>query len=130
MSKLLNVFSMPKFTYGQYFKFSLMVLAMIAGLHLILTVTLGHHFFSSYSQASYDLGLHLNGIWKLAFADDQYSYIRGANYLGDHLWLINYLILPIFKLFPSHLTLLILQSLSLAGSSLLIFLIAEKTTKH
>ncbi len=66
------------------------------GLGLILTNSVIYRL-RFWHFSAYDMGLHLHGIWKIAFSESSFNTIRGMEYLGDHVWGISYLLALILK---------------------------------
>jgi uncharacterized membrane protein len=63
---------------------------------------------------AWDTGIFVNGYWHIAFDKIDFSSVRGLRLLADHQSYINWIIAPIFHLFPGAETLLIFQSVGLA----------------
>lgn len=68
----------------------------------------------SFGMSAYDIGIHDQAIWKLAYLRGFFNTIRGMNIWGDHCWLIMALIAPIYRVVPRLETLLAVQSAALA----------------
>lgn len=73
-----------------------------------------------------DLGLYNRHSWSLVRFDFSANPLKGFNLLGDHAHFILFLLTPIYVLFQSPLTLLIIQALAISLSGWPIYLIAKK----
>ncbi len=72
----------------------------------------------------WDLAFFTQAMWNLSHGS-QYSSLVGINFWGDHAYLIAFLILPIFKVFPHPLTLEILKILFFSIAGFLFYKIAK-----
>lgn len=84
----------------------------------------------NFNFAMYDLGLYNRHMWSLVRFDFSANPIRGFNLLGDHSHFILFLFIPIYALFQTPLTLVIIQALAIGISGLPIYLIAKKYLKN
>ncbi|MCK9603765.1 MAG: DUF2079 domain-containing protein [Candidatus Omnitrophica bacterium] len=84
----------------------------------------------SFSSGSSDLGIFDQAIWNTAQGNILFSSLKGnINLLGDHFEPILLVIAPLYKIWPSALVLLILQSFLLAFAIVPLYLIASKILK-
>ena len=81
--------------------------------------------YQSFDYGDFDLAVHSQAVWNILHGSI-YSSILGIDFLGNHAHLILFLIAPLYLLFQSPLTLLFLQTLSLALTAYPIYLIAKK----
>lgn len=87
----------------------------------ILTVDRHNRFGTS----AYDLGQNDQQIWHHSRFSPLFNTIRGMHALGDHFFLINAIISPIYWFFDDVRALLVLQALALAAAAIPLFLIAK-----
>jgi len=88
------------------------------------TLDLLRHF--SYSQISNDVAAFDQSLWFFTHGRGFWNSIEAMNHFGMHASPIFFLILPIYSLFPSPVTLIVLQCFATALSIPVIFLIARK----
>lgn len=69
--------------------------------------------FRSFSYYDFDLAVHDLAVWNILHGSISNS-ILGIPFLGNHMHLVSFLIAPIYLIFKSPLTLLLLQTASLA----------------
>lgn len=74
--------------------------------------------------ADFDLAVHAQALWNIAQGDWRSS-ILGTGYLGNHVHLINLLVLPVGLFFPVAQSLLVLQTVAFALSAVPVFLTAR-----
>ncbi len=96
------------------------VIGLIASIFLVSTVLIKSLLFHNFNFFAYDLGIHMHALWKTAFTFDLFNTVRGMNTLGDHVWLINYLVAPFYRFSPRAETLFMVQSTSHALCGVLI----------
>ncbi|MDD5731533.1 MAG: DUF2079 domain-containing protein [Patescibacteria group bacterium] len=77
-----------------------------------------------------DLGMYNRHMWGLIRFDFGANPLKGFNLLGDHAHFILLFFAPLYFLFPSPITLLVLQALSIGLSGWPIYLIANKFFKN
>jgi uncharacterized membrane protein len=80
--------------------------------------------FRSYAYYDFDLALYTQALWSILHGST-HSSILGISFLGNHAHLIFFIIAPIYYIFSSSLTLLILQTLALGLSAWPLYLIAR-----
>jgi uncharacterized membrane protein len=73
-----------------------------------------------------DLGIFDNALWNTLHGRPLYSSILGRNFLGEHVAPILILLAPIYRLFPSPSTLLVVQSFALALAAVPVFWVADE----
>jgi len=74
--------------------------------------------FRSFGMSAYDIGMHIQAIWKLSAGQGLFNTVRGLPIWGDHCWFVMLLYSPLYWLVPRVETLLILQSTALALGAL------------
>lgn len=81
--------------------------------------------YNSFSYNDFDLAVHAQTLYNILHGSIESS-ILGVPFLGNHLNFILFLIAPIYAIFKSPITLLILQTLALGLSSYPIYVIAKE----
>lgn len=81
--------------------------------------------YNTYAFHDQDLPIHAQTMWNILHGST-YSSILGFSFLGNHLNLILFLIAPLYAVFPSALTLLLLQTLFIALGAIPLYLIARE----
>lgn len=84
----------------------------------------------NFNSHALDLGIHSQAIYLFSKNLLPFSSILHMPYLADHFGLIMFFFSPIYILFPSAATILVLQSILVALSSIFIYLIALDKTKN
>ena len=75
--------------------------------------------------SSYDIGLYDQGIWLLSQGQAPFVTLMGRNLMGDHASFILFFVVPLYWIWPSVSTLLVMQSLVVALGALPVFLLAR-----
>lgn len=83
-----------------------------------------------YHIHAFDLGIFAQGTWLLSQVKEPFVTVRGLHLFADHSSYILILIAPIYAVFPSAPTLIVLTVLALAASSVLAFAIAKEAGAH
>lgn len=79
----------------------------------------------SFHSHGADLGIYTQVIYNTSTGNFMDSSLDGVNYLGKHVILSTLLLVPFYKLFPSPLSVLILQAFFLAMGSVALYLLAH-----
>ncbi|NQT06286.1 MAG: DUF2079 domain-containing protein [Candidatus Omnitrophica bacterium] len=79
----------------------------------------------NFGYIDWDLAYFSHSMWKIVHGQ-QFNTIFGINFLSNHANLIAYVIAPIYAIFQSALTLLILKILSYVLGSVVLYFIAKK----
>jgi len=79
----------------------------------------------SFGYDDFDLAVHAQVMWNLAFNGSGMSSILGLHFLGNHAHFVSFLILPLYRILPHPLTLLWLQTLALGAAAIPLFFIAR-----
>ena len=74
--------------------------------------------FRNFSMSAFDIGIHVQAIWKLSTGRGLFNTVRGLPIWGDHCWFVMLLYAPLYWLIPKVETLLVLQSFGLALGAL------------
>jgi uncharacterized membrane protein len=74
--------------------------------------------FRNFGMSAFDIGIHIQAIWKLSAGQGLFNTVRGMPIWGDHCWFVMLLYTPLYWLVPRVETLLILQSTALALGAL------------
>lgn len=101
----------------------LAVLAAAACYTIILGAICGFKLHNA-GYTDFDLAVHTQSLWNICHGSLQSS-ILGISFLGNHMALILFLITPIYALFSTPLTLLLIQTAVLASGAWGIFLLAR-----
>jgi len=83
----------------------------------------------TFQEGFYDLGIALYSFYLHAFYSASIPGLQNLVFT-NHISLFSFLILPIFRIFPSQLTLVGLQNISIALAALLVYLSCRKITKN
>jgi len=81
--------------------------------------------YQSFGYQDFDLAVYGQALWNILHGSI-YSSILGIDFLGNHAGFIVFLIAPVYFVFRSPLTLLLIQSISLGIAAYPIYLIAKK----
>ena len=81
--------------------------------------------FESFQYTDFDLAVHSQSLNNMLRGSLDCS-ILGIPYFGNHMAVILYLVAPLYAVFPSPVTLLLLQSLVLAAGSIAVFIYAKQ----
>ena len=80
--------------------------------------------FIYFQYYDFDFAIHDQVIWNIG-QGSVYNSILGVNFLGNHIHFISFLVAPIYRIFCYPLTLLFLQTLSLALAAIPIYKLAK-----
>jgi uncharacterized membrane protein len=80
--------------------------------------------FRAYAYGDFDLAHHDQMLWNILHGSIHCS-ILGVDFLGNHAHLISFLVAPLYAVFPSPLTLLVLQTLALGLAAWPLYLLAR-----
>ncbi len=75
---------------------------------------------------SYDVGLYDQGVWLMSRGHAPFVTLMGRNLLGDHASLILVLLIPLYWIVPSTITLLVVQAIVVAGGAIPMYLLAQR----
>ncbi len=81
--------------------------------------------YRGYGQPGFDMGLYDQGVWLLSRFHTPFVTIMGRNLFGDHSSLILLFIVPLYWIYPSSCTLLVVQAAALALGALPVYLLAR-----
>lgn len=101
------------------------VFLIIAVIYLWISL-IRHYNFGSHS---FDLGIYAQAVYKYAYFQGFFNTIRGINQFGDHFSPILFLIAPLFWIFKSATTLIVVQAISLTLAGWLLGKIIYGKTK-
>ncbi len=74
--------------------------------------------FRNFGMSAFDIGIHVQAIWKLSTGRGLFNTVRGLPIWGDHCWFVMLLYTPLYWIVPRVEALLALQSLALAAGAL------------
>jgi uncharacterized membrane protein len=80
----------------------------------------------SFGFGAYDVGMHLQALWKLAHLRGLFNTIRGLAYWGDHLWIAYGLLAPIYRVWESPAVVYAYQGFGLAAGGLVVYGLARR----
>lgn len=81
--------------------------------------------YRGYGEPGFDMGLYDQGVWLLSRFHNPFVTIMGRNLFGDHSSLILVFVVPLYWIYPSATTLLVVQSAALALGALPVYLLAR-----
>ena len=85
--------------------------------------TVRNHY--AYGTAGFDLGIFDQGLWLLSRFKEPFVTVMGTNLFGDHTSFILIPLIPLYWIWPSAYTLLVVQSLALGLAAIPAFLLAR-----
>ena len=103
---------------------NLLVILILVYLILVFGICLFKYFTFNYNAL--DLAIYNQVFYNSSFGNLFIFTIHPTSYLGDHLELIIFLLLPFYTLFKSPVALLFLQTIFLAGAAVPLYLVAKK----
>jgi len=71
--------------------------------------------FRNFGMSAFDIGIHIQAVWKLSTGRGLFNTVRGLPIWGDHCWFVMLLYAPLYWLIPRVEVLLIMQSFALAA---------------
>ncbi len=83
-----------------------------------------------YGYPPFDLAIFDQGMWLLTHFHIPFVTVMGRNLFGDHTSFILLLFAPIYRLFPEPQGLLFLQTLTIAGAAIPIYLLGQKLIRN
>lgn len=98
------------------------MMAIYAAYFVALTVRIHH----SLGTSAYDFGLYDQGIWLLSRGETPFVTLMGRNLFGDHTSFILLLLVPLYWMFSSTATLLVVQSIVIALGGIPVFLYTRR----
>lgn len=98
------------------------MMAIYAAHFAALTVRIHH----SLGTSAYDFGLYDQGIWLLSRGETPFVTLMGRNLFGDHTSFILLLLVPLYWMFSSTATLLVVQSIVIALGGIPVFLYTRR----
>jgi uncharacterized membrane protein len=85
--------------------------------------------YHAYHAPAFDMGIFDQGVWLLSHFKTPFVTIYGQNMFGDHAVFIMLFFVPLYWLWPTPETLLVVQAMALAIGGIPIFLIALKVLR-
>jgi uncharacterized membrane protein len=82
--------------------------------------------YDGYASPGYDMGVFDQGVWLLSRFHAPFVTVMGRDLFGDHTSFILLLAVPLYWVWPHAQTLLLLQTLLLAGAAVPIYLMARR----
>ena len=105
--------------------YSLAAVCALIGAYIVLFGSACTLKYFTFAYDDFDLAVHAQVMWNLAFNGSGMSSILGLHFLGNHAHFISFLIVPLYRLLPHPLTLLWLQTLALGAAAIPLFFIAR-----
>jgi uncharacterized membrane protein len=109
-------------------RFGLVVVLVLAVAYAASFCAISHAKYRHYDYSDFDLAIFSNAMWNTVHGDFMFTEIRAGCYFKDHVPAILVLLVPLYKLAPSPLTLLYAQSIMLAAGAVPLFLLARRET--
>jgi len=100
----------------------LVLLTVLVG-GVLAAYTRAMHFRFAFS--AYDVGIHLQALWKFSRLQGLFNTVRGLNYWGDHLWISFALLAPLYRIWTSPTLLYLYQGFGLAAGGLAVYGLAR-----
>lgn len=101
-----------------------MLAALVVGYFAYFgTMTWIHH--RSYGTFGFDMGINDQGIWLMSRFEEPFVTIRGLNYLGHHVNVIAFLLVPLYWLGAGPESLYLVQTAALAVAAVPVWLLAR-----
>ena len=104
----------------------LVLLTVLVG-GVLAAYTRAMHFRFAFS--AYDVGIHLQALWKFSRLQGLFNTVRGLNYWGDHLWISFALLAPLYRMWTSPTLLYLYQGFGLAVGGLAVYGLARARLK-
>lgn len=101
------------------------ILAVCALLFSALFTAVSIQIHGTFQTSAYDLGLFDQAFWRYSRGLSNFNTLRGMNILGDHFSPIALIFAPLYRVWPDISWAFALQALSVAGGSLMLYLIAR-----
>jgi uncharacterized membrane protein len=108
---------------GDRLLLALVVLATLGAGFLLTAFPRARHL--SFTFSAYDVGMHLQALWKFSRLAGLFNTIRGLDYWGDHLWIGYALLAPLYRLWTSPTVVYVYQGLGLAAGGLAVYGLAR-----
>lgn len=102
--------------------------AMLIGAYTLHFARLSVAVHDGYGTPGYDMGIFDQGVWLLSRFHAPFVTVMGRNLFGDHTSFILLLAVPLYWIWPRPQTLLVLQTLLIAGAAIPIYLMGRRTT--
>ncbi|AEC52726.1 hypothetical protein PNA2_1811 [Pyrococcus sp. NA2] len=122
---------MVRFQLKTKLSFHDIIIVIMALVYTIIMIYLSFIKFTYFRYSSFDLGIFTQSLasfihGRFFFNTLEWQFHSAPNHFAVHFQPILFLLVPIFKFFPSPKTLLVIQSLALGSSILLAYILAKK----
>ncbi|MBN1918671.1 MAG: DUF2079 domain-containing protein [Verrucomicrobia bacterium] len=107
-------------------RYGLYIAIGLAVVYAVAFCAISHFKYHNFNYSDFDLAIFSNAIWNTAHGDFMFTEIRDGCYFKDHVPVILLALAPVYKLFPSPLTLLYAQSIMLGAGAIPLFLLARR----
>jgi uncharacterized membrane protein len=109
-------------------RYGLYIAIGLAVVYAVAFCAISHFKYRHFNYDDYDLAIFANAMWNTAHGDFMFTEIRDGCYFKDHVPVILLLLVPIYGLLPSPLTLLYAQAIMLGAGAVPLFLLARRET--
>jgi len=109
-------------------RYGLVLVLVLAVAYAAAFCAISHFKYRHFDYSDFDLAIFSNSMWNTAHGEFMFTEIRAGCYFKDHVPAILLVLVPLYKLFPSPLTLLYAQSVMLAAGAVPLFLLARRET--
>lgn len=110
---------------GSRYGIPALVVGVAAGLYILVFCWLCCQMYLSFGYLDWDLATYSQLAYKSVRLDFS-PVIPGINYYGNHLHVLFFLMGPLYGLFPSPYTLLVVQTLALAAAAIPLYLVGRR----
>lgn len=98
---------------------------LLIGVYVVCLSVLTVIKYSYFLFHDFDLAVHAQIVWNILHGS-MFNSILGINFLGNHANFVSFFLVPFYAVFPSSITLLVLQTVALGFSAFPLFLIAKR----
>jgi uncharacterized membrane protein len=107
-------------------RWGLFVVIALALAYAAVFCAISHFKYRHFNYSDFDLAIFSNAMWNTAHGHFMFTEIRAGCYFKDHVPAILLLLVPLYRLSPSPLTLLYAQSVMLGAAAVPLFLLARR----
>lgn len=107
-------------------RYGLYVAIGLAVVYAVAFCAISHTKYRHFNYDDYDMAIFANAMWNTAHGHFMFTDIRDGCYFKDHVPVILLALVPLYRLFPSPLTLLYAQAIMLGAGAVPLFLLARR----
>jgi len=107
-------------------RYGLIVVIVLALVYAVAFSAIAHFKYENFNYDDFDLAIFSNAMWNTVHGHFMFTEIRAGCYFKDHVPVILLVLVPLYALFPSPLTLLYAQSVMLGAAAIPLFLLARR----